>query len=212
MKLSKTLRMPDGTDIPVGTELHFSNEGLGYFDGKEISIYNIPTCAIEGVEALTVQHEEEGSETKSVLATEAMVNGLMIPAGTELTFDSEGNTEYAGESFSVYDIPSSVFGTEAIINNEIDPDKAVKAFKALKPGDAATDCFGQPVRITGKAIGEKGFNALVKQFGNNSCLSFDDLTANLDSKDHKFVSYTNSENEPCVGLFGPDDVYVPANA
>jgi hypothetical protein len=52
MKLKKSIILPSGKTMPVGTELHFSVEGLGFYEGEEVNIYGIPTHAIEGVDEL----------------------------------------------------------------------------------------------------------------------------------------------------------------
>jgi hypothetical protein len=46
MKLTKTISV-QGTIVPAGTELHFSNEGIGYYNGQEIQKALIPEVAIE---------------------------------------------------------------------------------------------------------------------------------------------------------------------
>jgi hypothetical protein len=46
MKLTKAINV-QGLTIPAGTELHFSNEGIGYYNGQEIQKALIPEVATE---------------------------------------------------------------------------------------------------------------------------------------------------------------------
>jgi hypothetical protein len=46
MKLTKSINV-QGTIVPAGTELHFSNEGIGYYNGIEVQRDMFPEVAIE---------------------------------------------------------------------------------------------------------------------------------------------------------------------
>jgi hypothetical protein len=46
MKLTKSINV-QGTIVPAGTELHFSNEGIGYYNGIEVRRDMFPEVAIE---------------------------------------------------------------------------------------------------------------------------------------------------------------------
>jgi hypothetical protein len=54
MKLTKTINV-QGTIVPAGTELHFSNEGVGYYEGVEVKKDLIPEVAVERQAAKRVQ-------------------------------------------------------------------------------------------------------------------------------------------------------------
>jgi hypothetical protein len=49
MKLTKTINV-QGTIVPAGTELHFSNEGIGYYNGIEVKKDLIPEVATEAID------------------------------------------------------------------------------------------------------------------------------------------------------------------
>lgn len=47
MKTKQAFKLPSGKVVPEGTELHFSTEGQGYFDGESVELAKIPKVALE---------------------------------------------------------------------------------------------------------------------------------------------------------------------
>jgi hypothetical protein len=101
--LCKSLRLGNEI-IPSGTKLAFSNEGYATYNGNRISIYQIPTVAIEAA-----QHLQGGVAGNEALSPVKLKKSLrmgkeIIAAGTELMFGTEGMADYNGKqiSYSTY--------------------------------------------------------------------------------------------------------------
>jgi len=139
-------------------------------------------------------------------------SGKVIPAGTDLSFSNEGKAMYAGEQVDLYCIPSYAFEqAPALVNNEIDAEKQIKPFDDVEPGDMGVDLEGKPVRMLGKAVGQKGYDDLYNQFGNTSAKSFEDITTGKSEdeiKEMQFVAYSNESGEVLIDLYGSEYVFV----
>jgi hypothetical protein len=186
------LKMPcsvNGSIIPANETLMFNEDGVAEYAGESVSIYDIPTAAIEMNGDMTGA-SEAFSPVK--LKMSCSVNGNVIPANETLMFDNEGHAEYAGESVSIYDIPTAAIEMNvnySASHNAIDPESTIKAFDAIEPGDGGFDQFGKPVRFLGKAMGKKGYNDLVNQFGNVSDCDLKDLTVGLSDEEIEAIPF-----------------------
>ena len=209
--LCKSLRLGNEI-IPSGTKLAFSNEGYATYNGNRISIYQIPTVAIEAA-----QHLQGGVAGNEALSPVKLKKSLrmgkeIIAAGTELMFGTEGMADYNGKQISIYQIPTAAIEMDAVYegaHNKVDTEDSFKEFDNIEPGDKGYGADGQAVTFLGKAVGPAGYDALVNQFGNASGKTFDDTVAGLtddEIKDAHFVCYTTVDGTVCVGLYGADHV------
>lgn len=107
MKLKQSIKLPSGTIIPAGTELHFSTEGKGFFNREEVNQLAVPYAAIEAdvkeevLSACTGIDAKTGEEFVESLKTEA---GVDI-ADTVLADIAKSYTD--GEKCKVYEIEDS---------------------------------------------------------------------------------------------------------
>lgn len=151
MKLSKSLRMPNGTVLPKGTVLSFGTESVTNYKGNRIHYQNIPTHAIENAHG------------------------------------------------------------DHLINNELDRDTDGLHYDEIGEGTPGTDVHGSKIVILDKGKGRKGFDALVKKFGNVKDLTFDEITNGYEAEEIEelaFIAYSTEENGTVlIGIFGADDVY-----
>jgi hypothetical protein len=197
MKLKHAVQLPDELIIPAGTELHFSNEGVGYYEGREISIYGIPTYAIEmDLSAIPGVESYQGSDDKSSAKLAKglrLPTGKEIPAGTVLEFSAEGFADFEGEQVNIYGIPTHAF--EMTVGNYVDPNAIAVSFADVKPGDAGTDRDGQPMTILATGIGKAGFDSLNAKYGNAGIMTWELLSKEEQDPDAlQLVAYTDKDN------------------
>lgn len=111
MKLSKSIELPSGTVIPVGTELSFDGVGNGEYNGEAISIYGIPTHAIEMAKPAV--------EANQIISTENSIEFDEVRKG-DVGYDVNGN------AITILDKAVGVAGLVSLAK-----DYSIKEFEAI---------------------------------------------------------------------------------
>jgi hypothetical protein len=98
-KIIKQVVLPTGTIIEAGTELQFSNEGFAHFKKEAVSIYSIPTSAI-AMEMYDI------TTTNMRVIKGFSVGNTIVPAGTQLSFSTEGFAKFGNITLERKKIPA----------------------------------------------------------------------------------------------------------
>lgn len=123
MKVTKSFRLPNGIEIPVGAELHFGREGYAFYKGHKVQREKMPIMAAESVtitknqinKYLELIKKDIGASNYDVrINDEALVplTEVNFNNGVTFVFDLESSSTGKMIAYSVggtyYHFPSSV--------------------------------------------------------------------------------------------------------